>query len=399
MDRAAELKKAFAGIYPGEPRIFRAPGRVNLIGEHTDYNDGFVMPCAIAASTWVAIAPRPDRRLVAYSQDFSEHAEIDLDDPPPGAEHHWSRYVFGVAWVLESAGHRLRGANLLIKGDVPIGAGLSSSAAIEVATGCALLAASEIRIERVGLAKFCQRAENQFVGTRCGIMDQFVSCFGAVDSALMLDCRTLEHHLVRIPPSVTLAMCNTMVKHELASGEYNKRREECERGTRTMAKKKDGVRALRDVTLEDLNRSEADLPGVVYRRCRHVVSENARVTQAVEALHKGDLARFGALMGESHTSLRDDYEVSCSELDLMVDLARQLPGVYGARMTGGGFGGCTINLVRNDCVERFKEAVSRGYAAATGKVPEIYTSTAGEGAGEVRIVHGAEPAPASSEAA
>ena len=382
LTRAAELQKRFEDVYADEARIFRAPGRVNLIGEHTDYNDGFVMPAAIDFYTWVAIAPRADRKLVIHSENLSESVEFDLDAAPV-PQHRWSDYPFGVAVMLERAGHRLRGANVLILGEVPIGAGLSSSAAIEVATGCALLENSGLQVDRVELALICQRAENDFVGMRCGIMDQFISCCGHAGQSLMLDCRSLDYKLLPLPQGVSLVFCNSMVKHQLASGEYNKRRTECEEGVHRLAQHLPQVRALRDVTLADLDRFGPELPEVVYKRCRHVVSENARVLEAATALVGADVAAFGDLMASSHHSLRDDYEVSCEELDLLVELAGEVDGTFGARMTGGGFGGCTINLVRSASVEDFTRAVARGYQAKTGRAPEIYVSTAAEGASEV----------------
>jgi len=383
MKQAAELGKRFETAFGGQARIYRAPGRVNLIGEHTDYNDGFVMPAAIDFATWMAISPREDRKLVVRSENISELAEFDLDAPSARGQHHWSDYVFGVAVVLEQAGHRLRGGNMLVYGEVPIGAGLSSSAAIEVASGYALLENSGLPVDRIGLARLCQRAENEFVGMRCGIMDQFISCCGRADRALMLDCRSLDYRLLPLPPQVSLVICNTMVKHELAGGEYNQRRAECEAGVHHLARSLPQVRALRDVTLADLDRYGRDLPDVVYRRCRHVVSEDDRVGEAAAALERGDVAQFGRLMAESHRSLRDDYEVSCAELDLMVELAGKVDGVFGARMTGGGFGGCTINLVASDRVEDFKRAVVAGYEQGTGRAPQVYVSTAAEGAGEI----------------
>jgi galactokinase len=384
MKALEEFPKRFADRYGSSPRIFRAPGRVNLIGEHTDYNDGYVMPAAIRFNTWVAIAPRKDRKLMAYSENLAEGAEFDLEAPSPSPRHDWSDYVFGVAVMLQQAGERLRGADLLIFGDVPIGAGLSSSASIEVATGYALLNNTGLAIDPVALAKLCQSAENNFVGMRCGIMDQFISCCGHAGRALMLDCRSLDYRLLPLPPYVSLVICNTMVKHALASGEYNKRRAECEAGVSRLARDLPRVRALRDVTLADLERYGRDLPELVFRRCRHVINENARVLEAAGALERGDAAAFGRLMAESHRSLRDDYEVSCAELDLMVDLASHAKGVFGARMTGGGFGGCTINLVRTEHVDDFIRTVGRGYEQATGCEPKIYISPAAEGAGEVQ---------------
>jgi galactokinase len=381
---AAKLKSGFRQRYGTEARIFRAPGRVNLIGEHTDYNDGFVMPAAIELGVSIAIAPRDDRELVVHSENFSESVEIELDDRDPGPRQHWSDYVQGVAVVLQKTGYVLRGANMLISGDVSIGSGLSSSAAIEVATGFALLGNSGLPVDRVELAKLCRRAENEFVGARVGIMDPFISCCGHAGHALMLDCRSLDYRLLSIPAGVSLVICNTMVKHELASGEYNRRRAECEEGVRILSRRLPDVRALRDVHLKDLDRYCDDLPQTIYNRCRHVVTENARVCDAAAALDKADLPLFGRLMAESHISLRDDYEVSCQELDLMVKLARQVEGVFGARMTGGGFGGSTVNLVENRYVEDFRRSVANAYERSTGLLPQILVSAAADGVGEVR---------------
>jgi len=288
--------------------------------------------------------------------------------------------------MLQEAGYSLRGAKLSIRGEVPIGSGLSSSAAVEVATACALVAISDITIDRVELAKICRRAENEFVGARVGIMDQFVSLHGQAKKALLLDCRSLEYELLPLSQEAHLVVCNTMVKHELASNEYNQRREQCEAGVRHLAKALPQATALRDITLEQLETYGKDLPDVIYRRCRHVITENARVLKAGEALKRGDLEEFGRLMYESHNSLRDDYEVSCPELDIMVELASNVDGVYGARMTGGGFGGCTVNLVANEHVGEFKRVVAEGYEQKTKVKPEIFVCETADGGGEVTSV-------------
>lgn len=380
---AAELKEQLRSSY-GEPvRVFRAPGRVNLIGEHTDYNDGFVLPSAIGFYIWVAVTPRDDRKLTLHSENFSETFEIELDEPNPQPRRAWSDYLQGVAVALERAGHRLRGANLLVRGEVPIGSGLSSSAAVGVATGLALLENSGLKISRVELAQVCRRAENDFVGASVGIMDPFVSCCGHVGQALMLDCRSLDYKLLPIPDGVSLVICNTMVKHALSGGEYNTRHRECQEGLNLLKRAFSDANALRDIGYEELQSQKSILSSVIYRRCRHVITENARVLVAADALSKGDLARFGKYMAESHASLRGDYEVSCRELDLMVEIASHRTGVYGARMTGGGFGGCTINLVQNSAVPEFKESVTRAYQRATGLAPQIFVSGAAEGASEV----------------
>ena len=380
----ADLRERFRAIYGGEPRIFRAPGRVNLIGEHTDYNDGFVMPAAIEFYVWVAIGSREDRKLRVYSVNYSERIEFDLEEKNPSRRSHWSDYVRGVAVMLERDGHRFSGADILIRGDVPIGSGLSSSAAIEVATGIALLETSGTAIDRVKLAKLCRQAENEFVGARVGIMDQFISCCGRAGQSLMLDCRSLEFRLVPIPRGVTLVICNTMVKHELASNEYNTRRAECAEGVHILSPFLPGIRALRDVTVADLERYGHTLPETIHKRCRHVVTENLRVEQAVAALDRGDLEAFGRRMIESHRSLRDDYAVSCAELDRMVELAQGVKGVFGSRMTGGGFGGCTINVIASEMAPDFKEHIAHSYQQATQLSPQIFASPAAEGASEVK---------------
>ena len=364
-------------------RTFRAPGRVNLIGEHTDYNDGFVMPAALDLSVFVKVWAREDRKLHIRAEHFDEEIEFDLDETNPVPRSHWSDYPVGVAVMLERAGHRLRGAFLQIRGDVPLGSGLSSSAALEVATATALTANSNLTIDRRELALLCQKAENEFVGARVGIMDQFVSLFGQAQHALMLDCRSLEFKLLPLPDTVNVVICNTMVKHALASSAYNERRAQCEEGVKRLAQSLPNVKALRDVTIEQLEQFKDDLTEVVYQRCRHVITENARVLSAAEALEKGDVRRFGELMAQSHTSLRDDYEVSSTELNLMVDLARTVDGVFGARMTGGGFGGSTVNLVDVNHVERFRERVATEYERITRLQPEIYVCEASNGAEEI----------------
>jgi galactokinase len=378
-----DLQPQFRHLYNAEPRLYRAPGRVNLIGEHTDYNDGLVLPAALDFAAWVAAAPRADRRLVIHSENFSERLECNLDELPARPRHHWSDYVCGVAVLLEQSGYRLRGANLLLRGDVPMGAGLSSSAAIEVATAYALLDIAGHPVDRLELARLCQRVENDFVGLRCGIMDQFVSCYGRSGHALLLDCRSLEYRWLPLPEEVRLVICNTMVKHSLASGAYNQRRAECEAGVQHLQAFLPQVRALRDVSLRELQQYGRDLPPVIYRRCHHVISENARVLASAAALAQGDFAAVGQLMNASHQSLRDDYEVSCDELDLLVRLASEVEGVYGTRMTGGGFGGCTINLVNAAHVRDFERVVSPSYQRATGHTPEIYIGSAADGAAQI----------------
>jgi galactokinase len=380
---AERLAARFREEFGDAPRVYRAPGRVNLIGEHTDYNDGLVLPAALALAAWVAGAPRADGRLLVHSEHAGERREWDLRGPDPAPARHWSDYVAGVAVMLQRHGYAAEGATLLIAGDVPIGAGLGSSAALEVAAAFALLDLAGRQVDRTELATICQRAENEFVGARCGIMDQFVACHAIAGAALLLDCRSLDSRPVAIAADLRLVACNSMVRHGHAGGEYNRRRDECERGVAHLRACQPGVRSLRDVDPIVLDAHRSGLPDVIFRRCRHVVTENDRVQQTAAAFDRGNLEVLGPLMAESHRSLRDDYEVSCPELDVLVELATAIPGVYGARMTGGGFGGCTVNLVHGDVVGDFHDRVTTQYEARTGKRPEIYVSDAGSGAARV----------------
>jgi galactokinase len=377
--RAAQLRELLRSQYGGDCRLFRAPGRINLIGEHIDYNEGFVMPAAVDLDCWAAVAPAPDRTVAVYSSNFKGGRTFHLDQPK--ALHDWSDYVQGVALMLEESGYRIPGAKMLIAGDVPMGSGLSSSAALEVAFALALLDLQQQFCDRLQLAQLCRRAENEFVGARCGIMDQFICCHGKAGHLARLDCRSLQHNYFPLPEYVRLVICNTMVKHAHASGEYNARRSQCEAGVQILSGKLRGISALRDVSLEDLERLHAVLPPIVYKRCLHVISENHRVQLAAAALDEGNLQCFGQLMAASHRSLRDDYEVSSPELDLMVDLANRAEGVYGARMTGGGFGGCTVNLVAAGAVPEFTTKIAAAYQARIGVVPDVRVCIATEGAG------------------
>jgi galactokinase len=380
-----QLLRRFAERFGSSATIYRAPGRVNLIGEHTDYNDGFVLPAAIEFYCYAAAAPRADRQLVVHTENFNETIKANLDFLSPAGKNHWANYALGVAWALERAGKRLNGANILVASEVPLGAGLSSSAAIEVATGAALLRESGSEIDRLELARLCQQAENDFTGARCGIMDQFVSCHGQASHALLLDCRSLAFELVKLPPGIQIVICNTMVKHELGSSEYNLRRADCEEGVAKLQKLLPGIRALRDVSVAQLEANRGLLPAKVFARCRHVITENMRVQEAVQALKRGDLKALRPLMWNSHRSLRDDYEVSCNELDIMTEIAGAQPGIVGCRMTGGGFGGCTVNLVEDVAVEAFQQNVAQQYQARTGIQPEIYVSRAADGVQRVEV--------------
>ncbi len=377
----AELAERFQKEFTAVPRIFSAPGRVNLIGEHTDYNEGFVLPTAIGFYTRIAISPRSDQKLVLRSNEFPEKFDFDVTSLPQHKLGAWCDYVLGVAQALIQTGCSFAGANGLVHGEVPIGSGLSSSAALEVASALALLSLSEGTMPLKRVAKLCQSAENNFVGARVGIMDQFVSCFGKENHALMLDCRSLDCELVPVPEKVKFVICNTMVKHQLSGGEYNRRREECERGVKILSQFYPGIMALRDVSTDQLAVHASSIPPVIYKRCQHVIEENARVVETVRSFRAGDLTRVGNLMQASHRSLRDLYEVSCRELDIMAESAQGLPGFYGGRMTGGGFGGCTVNLVESVHTESFVQQISKRYRQKTDISPDVYICSPADGAG------------------
>lgn len=357
----------------------RAPGRVNLIGEHTDYNDGFVLPCAIAYETRALAQSRPDR-LVTVHSIFDEPAVFEVERLPAQRRGAWTDYVRGILIELREAGVSLTGADLRITSTVPLGAGLSSSASFEVAVALAMLGLAGAGMPPLEIAKLAQRAEIEHAGIRCGIMDQAAVLLARRGCALFLDTRTLEYRHVPVPAALAVIVCNTMVKHDLSSGAYNERRAECDRAVEVLRTRYPAVRALRDVSMTQLEAARSLLPPLLFRRARHVVSENARVLQTLDALASGDLNRAGELLYESHASLRDDYEVSCAELDTMVELARRFQGTIGARMTGGGFGGCTVNLVRADSAEEFRRYLAGAYERETGIVPQFYDGTPSAGA-------------------
>jgi galactokinase len=381
---ADALRETFRALYGRDARLFRAPGRVNLIGEHTDYNDGFVLPMALDRETVAAAAPRADRRVRVRAVDYKDEAEFDLDRPGTPRRGRWLDYVEGVAQSLEGRGVRLGGADLAVASSVPAGSGLSSSAALEVSVGLALATVSGREVARVELALAGQEAEHVWVGVMVGIMDQFVSALGRRGHALLIDCRSLEASLVPLDTSETaVVVCDTNVRHELASSEYNARRAECERGVELLRGVLPKISALRDVSVEEFERYETLLPEPVRRRCRHVVGENERTLAAAAALRRRDMWEMGRLMDRSHRSLRDDYEVSCRELDVMVEIAGNFGGALGARMTGGGFGGSTVNLVRRDALQEFRETISREYNRATGRRASVLVSEPADGAGEI----------------
>ncbi len=358
----------------------RAPGRVNLIGEHTDYNDGYVMPAAISYETHISGSPVSNRIVRVASESVGATAGFDLDALEMECAGDWTDYVRGVLLELQKAGVTLAGADLRVASTVPLGAGLSSSASFEVAIALAMLERCGTTMKRIDIAKLAQRAEVEHTGTRSGIMDQFAVLFGEAGSATFLDTRSLDYAHVPVPPGVTIVICNTMVKHALAAGAYNERRAQCEAAVEVLKRWYPDIRALRDVSLEQLEAHAGDIAPLLYHRALHVVSENARVVEAKAAFERGDAAAFGRLMNASHESLRDDYEVSCPELDVMVGLARRCEGVYGARMTGGGFGGSTVNLVEAARAESFRTEIAQGYYRETGMRPDLYDGTPAAGA-------------------
>lgn len=364
-------------------RCARAPGRVNLIGEHTDYNGGFVLPMGIDREVRLYFRRVEEGPVRVWSENYGEWDEFSLDDLQPNPEQAWANYIRGAAWAMESVDCKLEPIEAILIGDVPIGSGLSSSAALEVASALALCpdAGSE-EVCRKDLALACQKAENDFVGVNCGIMDQFVSLHAEKDRAVLIDCRTLEYKLLPLENSeVRVVVCNTMVDHELGSSAYNERRATCEEAVEIISGCVDeSIQQLRDVTPEMLEQCEEHLDTKTYRRARHVVTEDERALAAVDALGEGDYAEFGRMMNASHDSLRDDYEVSCDELDVMVESAREQSGCLGARMTGAGFGGCTVNLVRRDDADAFTDEIATAYESETGIEPEVYDFTACPGA-------------------
>lgn len=383
MVNTGELKDLHARLYPGSaPRVaVRAPGRVNLIGEHTDYNDGCVLPIAMSQALYVTASPSPDGRIAVHSNAFNETVEFPADNPGSPCDPAWANYVRGVAAMLIRQGIPLKPCRLAIHSDVPLGAGVSSSAALEVGSALALLAMAEQRIQAIPLALLARQAEHEYAHSPCGIMDQFICVLGKARHALMLDCRSQTYEQIPLPfENTTLVIMNTQVKHAIGSSQYPVRQKQCHEGLTILQRSDPRLIALRDARMDMLLQHRSRMDEVVFRRCRHVITEIARVPLAAEAMKAGDAATFGRLMFESHKSLKDDYEVSCTELDTLVDIARQVPGVYGARMTGGGFGGCAIALVDSGSEQALRAAVKNKYDTRFEQPAIVYTTTASEGA-------------------
>ena len=370
-----DLAAAFGARFGESPQwIIRAPGRVNLIGEHTDYNDGFVLPLAINRAVWIALRPRRDRKVVVYSADYEQQGEFDLDRLIKNGSD-WIEYLKGVAWSLQEAGYRLTGWEGVLRGDVPKGAGLSSSAALEVATARAFSAADGLPWDATAMAKVGQRAENLWVGVNCGIMDQLISAAGRACHALLIDCRTLKTMPVPFPAGTAVVILDTGTRRGLVGSAYNERRARCESAAEFF-----GVKALRDVDLRQFQARVAGLDETTGRRARHVISENQRTLDAAESMRRNDPTSLGMLMDQSHRSLREDYEVSSDALNAMVEIAQAQPACYGARMTGAGFGGCAVAVVDSGGAEDFACFVAAAYGRQTGNTPEAYICQATNGA-------------------
>lgn len=371
------MQRLFHKYFPEAktPLVFSSPGRVNLIGEHTDYNSGFVLPMAIEFSTKLALSLRSDNLVRVYSTTLNDYAEFRLTDHFDLSKRQWYYYIAGVLQLLIQAGLESLGADIVIDSDIPIGAGLSSSASLEMAVGFAYLHAQHYSVDLVELAKICQQAEHQYAGTQCGIMDQFICGLGQENHALLIDCESLQFEAIPlIMDKVSLLICDTVVHHELANSAYNTRRQECENGAKLMQ-----LSSLRHANLSLLENHKTNFSSEVYKRCHHVITENNRTLEATDVMKARDWAVLGKLMIASHRSLQYNYEVSCSELDFLVDSALTIPGVYGARMTGGGFGGCTVNLIEDNYIDLFKQTITQLYLTQFNCLPKIYQSKPQQG--------------------
>ena len=372
------LKKIFKEKYSDEPLIVRSPGRVNIIGEHTDYNEGFVLPAAIDKAIYVAVSKRSDERIHLYSIDYNQSFEVELQDIQPTKN--WATYILGVVHQLVERGHEVGGFNLAIDGDVPIGAGLSSSAAVECAVVYALNELFALGISRMEMVLIAQKAEHTFAGVMCGIMDQFASMFGKKDHVIKLDCRSLayEYRPLKLD-GYKLVLFNTNVKHSLSSSAYNERRQQCEQGVAWVREQHPHVNSLRDVTMEMLRENVLPKDRLVYTRCKFVVEEIQRLLTACDDLESGNIAALGKAMFATHEGLSKEYAVSCAELDFLANAVKENDAVLGARMMGGGFGGCTINLIREDAIDTIVEQLTKDYKQATRLDMTTYIVTTAQG--------------------
>lgn len=376
---SATVEQKFKDVFGGEPLLVRSPGRVNMIGEHTDYNLGFVLPAAIEKAIYFAVAPRSDNRCRILSVDMNDEVEFDIAQLSK-SDKGWPNYLLGVVDQLLRAGHTFTGFNCAFGGDIPIGAGLSSSAAVEAGLAFSLNHIFTLGIDKIDLVKLAQKAENEFVGVKCGIMDQYINIFGVQDKLLKIDCRSLEYEYVPFEfDNVSIVLLDTCVSHSLASSEYNQRRKECAEGVAILSSTYSSIHSLRDASIDVVNEMRGRMSDVIYRRCKFVVEENDRLVKACSALQERNLETFGQLMYQAHEGLRADYEVSCKELDFLVDLSRRHAGIYGARMMGGGFGGCTINLMDAGAVDAFGAIAKQEYASAFGHEMKMYVTTISAG--------------------
>lgn len=375
----------FVEIFKEKPFIFRSPGRVNLIGEHTDYNEGFVLPAAIDKEIIFAIAPSGDKNCRLISLDMEDSYEFNISSFVKSGKA-WANYLLGMIEQLKNAGYKMNGFNCVFGGDIPIGAGLSSSAALEAGLGFALKTLFGLSVEPMDIVKLAQKAENEFVGVKCGIMDQYINIFGKKGKALKIDCRSLEYEYFPFEAEdLRIVLCDSRVSHSLASSEYNIRRKQCETGVKLIQRSNPSVVSLRDVSPDLLKSFKEDLDPVVYKRCEYVIEENARLLAATGALLKNNIAEFGSLMNESHEGLRSKYEVSCSELDSLVEYARQDENTIGCRMMGGGFGGCTINLVKSGAVESFTQKMTEKYKWKTSRDLRVYVAKIVDGTSQINL--------------
>lgn len=385
MNLVESVDIAFQERFKEQPALIRSPGRVNLIGEHTDYNMGYVLPAAIDKSICIAITPNDNRHCRIYALDMQDEYEFSLHDLQ-FTKKGWPNYLMGVVDQFIRARYDINGFDCVFGGDIPIGAGMSSSAAIGAGLAFALNAIFKLQIDDLSLVKLAQRAENEFVGVRCGIMDQYINIFGKQDNVLRIDCRSLEYEYYPVAfHNVALVLFDTQVSHSLASSEYNRRREECNEGVAILKNKFPHAHHLRDVSIDMLHACEGTMNPTVYQRCKYVVEENNRVLRACAELKKGNLKAFGAHMFRTHEGLRDEYEVSCKELDYLVELVKDDPRVYGSRMMGGGFGGCTINLIENSSINAISEKVMEEYKNRFGIEAKSYSTKISGGTNMVTI--------------
>lgn len=379
LEKYKKIKNKFVELFDELPILFCSPGRINLMGEHTDYNMGFVLPAAIDKAIYMAITSRQDKQCKIFSFDMDDFFECSLDEIKK-SEKHWPNYLMGVVDQLQKAGNEFNGFNCVFGGDIPIGAGLSSSAALEAGLAFALNDIYKLKIDNLSIVKMSQKAENEFVGVNCGIMDQYINIFGKKGNVLRLDCRSLEKKYFPFDyNNISVVLFDTNVSHSLANSEYNRRRKECSEGVKVIANGNPNIKSLRDVSIELLNENKSKFNNVVYNRCKYVIEENNRLLEACDALSKHDLKAFGLLMYRTHEGLSKEYEVSCEELDFLVDLLKDNPKVYGSRMMGGGFGGCTVNIIENDAIEEISKEVKEAYLEKFGVEANVYVTKIGGG--------------------